>query len=581
MIKLGPVLTNDHPTSKKTLIINLSALILIFSLFFFFSIAAKEATNNISIYQVSEISLSFSNLPYYALMTSFRIFMAVIVSLIFSLIVGTVAAKFKKAEEIIIPIIDILQSIPILGYISFTLPFFIALTPNNTLGVEIAVIFIIFTSQVWNITLSLYQSIKTVPKDILDASYVFGLSRWQKFWLVEIPFAIPGIIWNIMISVSGSWFFIVASEAISIGNITYTLPGIGSYLGTAIEQKDWNAITFSILVTLALMIAYNKLIFQPLVIWARKFKYEMITSEDINDSWAYHILSKAHSLKIVFKPLSWILYKVINFKFYTFSNNNKNYYYPDKNKNNKAINLAWYTSLGLIISIFVYHVIKDFYSDNTYNEIKHVIFLGAVTLFRILVLVILSLLVLVPLGIYIGLNSKLNQKSQPIILFLASFPANLLFPIFVVFIVKYNLNPDIWLSPLIMLGAQWYILLNVIAGAATFPADLKEASSLFNLRGFMFIRKVVLPSIFPYLITGIRCAMGGAWNASIVAEAVSWGTTTLYATGLGAYIAQNTLAGNYQNISLGVCVMCLYVTVINKLVWQPLSNKAEKSMNIE
>ncbi|WP_039457744.1 ABC transporter permease [Candidatus Jidaibacter acanthamoebae] len=578
MQKSNIIFLKNTQNPVKILFLNLTALIIVLSMFFCLSLAAKGTTIDINNYETAHVSLASSNLPYYALMTSVRIFIAIIFSLIFALFIATLAAKSKKAEEIILPLLDILQSIPILGYASFAVTFFVALSPHKVLGVEMAVIFVIFTSQVWNITFSMHQSLKTVPQDIIDASIVFGLSSWQRFWLVELPFAVPGLIWNIMVSVSGSWFFIVASEAISVGNINYTLPGIGSYLGTAITQKDWHAIIYSILTTLILIILYDKLIFQPLVIWSKKFKYEMVNTQDISESWVYNILSKSVLLKILFKPCVWFIKNIFKFNFgrpIALSTSTKIIFISEKKLNN-----IWYGAITLLIATLACYIAAFLYNFSSFNEITYVLFLGAVTSFRIFILIFLALIILIPIGVYIGLNAKLAAKAQPIMLFLAAFPANLLFPFFVIIIINNNLNPNIWLSPLIILGAQWYILLNIIAGVSALPRELLEAASLFNIKGLIFLRKVILPSILPYIITGSLCASGGAWNASIVAEAVNWGGTTLYATGLGAYIAQNTVAGEYHNISLGVCIMCFYVMLLNKLVWRPLYKLTEKTLHL-
>ncbi|AIF81319.1 anion ABC transporter permease [endosymbiont of Acanthamoeba sp. UWC8] len=578
MLKSNIIFLKNAQNPVKILFLNLAALTIVLSMFFCLSLAAKKTNVNISVYETEYISLASSNLPYYALMTSARIFIAVIFSLIFALCVSTLAAKSKKAEEIILPLLDVMQSIPILGYASFAVTFFVALSPHKVLGVEMAVIFVIFTSQVWNITFSMHQSLKTVPQDIIEASIIFGLSPWQRFWLAELPFAIPGLVWNIMVSVSGSWFFIVASEAISVGNINYTLPGIGSYLGAAIARKDWHAIIYSILTTLILIILYNKLIFQPLVVWARKFKYEMVNAQEISGSWIYNILSKSVLLKILFKPFSWFISKIFKFSFR--SSLSLPSYKQHAIAKSKSFNYAWYLSIAFLTASLAYYIFSFLYNFSNLSQLTHVLFLGAITALRIIVLIFLALIILIPIGIYIGLNEKLAAGVQPVILFLAAFPANLLFPFFVIIIVSNNLNPNIWLSPLIILGAQWYILLNIIAGVSALPRELLEAASLFNIKGLIFIRKVILPSILPYIITGSLCASGGAWNASIVAEAVNWGGTTLYATGLGAYIAQNTIAGEYHNISLGVCIMCFYVMLLNKLVWRPLYKLTEKTLHL-
>jgi NitT/TauT family transport system permease protein len=566
----------------KQVFFDLFALSLVFGLFMLIAFAAKQLSLNISYYEHFTLSLSPSELPYYALMTTMRIFSAVMVSLIFTLIVATLAAKNKRAEQIILPILDILQSIPVLGYISFTVTFFIHLNPSKTLGIELAVIFAIFTAQVWNMTFSVYQSLKTVPKDLLEASESFNLSPWEKYWRIEVPFAIPGLVWNTMMSVSASWFFIVASEAISVGNIQYTLPGVGAYLATAIEQKDIRAVIYTILVMLLLIMLYNYAIFKPILTWAEKFKYESSATRNPHSSWLFELLARSYLFSKIGKIMNFLIKKFVSYKLFTKSSRffeHSSSIRPQPSS--KSFDIIWYFTLCLIMSFCLITIYNFLFEEITLQEVRQVIFLGFITFAKIIVLIFAAAIILVPLGVYIGLRPVLTARIQPLIQFLAAFPANILFPIFVIFILHYKLNIDVFLSPLMILGAQWYILFNVIAGAAAFPVELQDSAQLFRINGLRWWRKVIIPGIFPYLITGMITATGAAWNASIVAEAVSWGNTHIYATGLGAYLAEKTLRGDFHHIVLGIFIMALYVVLTNRLVWRPLYNYAETKMRLE
>jgi NitT/TauT family transport system permease protein len=574
----------------KQLFMELVAFVLILTFFASLAYTASHMSTDVKHIVSYDLSLSPSNIPYYAFMTTMRIFIAALFSIIFAFIVATAAAKYKKAEEIIIPLIDILQSIPILGYISFSVTIFISLSPHKALGVEAAVIFAIFTSQAWNITFSLYQSLKTTPRELLEASTIYGLSPWKKFWFVEVPFAAPGLIWNVMMSVSGSWFFIVASEIVSVGDIQYTLPGIGSYLGLAIYDKNIHAVLYSILTTLILIIIYDNLLFRPALAWADKFKYELVSTSPAYSSWVLNLFKKSVYAKKIFKPLKYLIQSFIRgdifdnqkHKITSVQSCRRIYNCSSDEANNYTIqDYIWYCFLAVIIVLSCIYTISFIKEALSLYEVLHVFTLGLITLIRILLLISFVSFIWIPVGIFIGLRPNFSSKVQPIIQFIASFPANLLFPVFVAVIIKLDLNPNIWLSPLIVLGTQWYILFNVIAGTNALPRDLLDAAASLGVRRILLLKKVILPGIFPYLLTGVVTAVGGAWNASIIAEAVNWGTQELYAVGLGAYIAEKTTLGDYNCAILGICVMSLYVALFNKLVWHPLYKLTEKRLHSE
>ncbi|WP_246542705.1 ABC transporter permease [Paludibacterium yongneupense] len=526
--------------------------------------------------QTQTISLDPAALPGYALRTTLRMLAAMLASLVFSLAYGTLAAKSRRAEKVLVPILDILQSVPVLGYISFTVTFFIALFPGRVLGAECAAIFAIFTSQAWNMTFSFYQSMRTIPRDLNEVSSSFHLSAWQRFWKLEVPFSLPGLIWNMMMSMSGGWFFVVASEAITVGNKNIVLPGIGGYLAQAIAARDLGAVGWVILTMTLVILLYDQFLFRPLVAWADKFRMEDTASQAAPQSWLLDLIRRARLIQWLLRPpgqlVLWLAKLPLRLPFGHAAAGSVR-------KPSRGGDLLWNVLVLLATVFFLWRVVSFVGQEVGLSEVMHVFGMGLATLVRVLVLIALASLVWVPLGVMIGLRPHLAQRIQPLAQFLAAFPTNLLFPIFVVGIVYFHANPDIWLSPLIVLGTQWYILFNVIAGASAFPNDFREAATNFRIRGWQWWRKVILPGIMPYYITGAITASGGAWNASIVSELVSWGNTRIEAYGLGAYIARTTAAGDFPKIILGIAVMSLFVVLFNRLLWRPMYAYAESKLN--
>ncbi|AOJ19339.1 sulfonate ABC transporter permease [Burkholderia cenocepacia] len=535
----------------------------------------------IGVLQTQKISLDPSNLPEYALRTTLRMLAAMIASLVFTLVYGTLAAKSRRAGMVLIPILDILQSVPVLGYISFTVTFFLALFPGRVLGAELAAIFAIFTSQAWNMTFSFYQSLRTVPRDLSEVSRGFHLTPWQRFWKLEVPFSMPGLIWNMMMSMSGGWFFVVASEAITVGNQTITLPGIGAYLAQAISDKNLGAVGWVIVAMSVVILAYDQFLFRPLVAWADKFRMENTASGDAPQSWLLDMMRRTHLIHQLLVPAGWLLSQAARIPLRVPSLTGTRVRGASARRSSRIGDIVWAAFVILLTVYVAWRVVSFVATGVTMAEVGHVLVLGLITLLRVLVLIAIASVIWVPLGVLIGLRPKLAEKIQPLAQFLAAFPANLLFPVFVIVIVHFHLNADIWLSPLIVLGTQWYILFNVIAGAMSYPNDYREAATNFRIRGWQWWRQAILPGIFPYYVTGAITASGGAWNASIVSEAVQWGSTRIEAHGLGAYIAQTTAAGDFPKIILGIAVMSLFVTLFNRLLWRPMYAYAESRLRLD
>ena len=523
------------------------------------------------------VSIDPYNLPQYALLTTLRMFAALGFSLLFTFLVAPLAAKSKKAERIIIPALDILQSVPVLGFLTFTVIFFLNLFPGSQFGAELAAIFAIFTSQAWNMTFSFYQSLKTIPRDLEEVTTHFRLTPWQRFWKLEAPFGTPGLVWNMMMSMSGGWFFVVASEAISVGDTKITLPGIGAYLSIAIEQKNIEAVAWAVGAMAVVILLYDQLIFRPVVAWADKFRVELVAAQEQPESWVLNLLKRTRLIQAITGVLSHVLDTISG------SLSDLTRHIPEARVNgnaSKALDWAFNIALAGFVLWAGWSVISYVRATLGWPDVLEAATGGALTFARVIILIAIASVIWVPIGVYVGLRPTLAERVQPIAQFLAAFPANVLFPFVVVGIAAYHLNPDIWLSPLIVLGTQWYILFNVIAGASVFPSDLTEASTIYRLKRWQWWRRVILPGIFPYYVTGALTASGGSWNASIVAEVVSWGDTKLEARGLGSYIANATAAGDFHRVVLGVGVMSVLVVALNRLLWRRLYVLADRRLRV-
>ena len=527
--------------------------------------------------EVLPISLDPKQLPEYALRTVLRMGCALVASLVFSLVYAAVAAKSRQGEKILIPILDILQSVPILGFLSITVTGFIALFPGRLLGVECAAIFAIFTSQAWNMTFSVYQSLRTVPAELIEAARMYHLSPWKRFWRLEVPHAIPSLVWNMMMSVSGGWFFVVASEAITVAGQTIMLPGIGSYIATAINQRDLAAIGYAVLVMFVVILLYDQLLFRPLLAWSRKFQADPLADEDNVRPWFFIVLQRARLFDLVQAGVL-ELNRIIDDALAGMARRRR--LLAERRPRPQLDRLLDVALLGLAAAAAIW-IIGFIRQTVDLAEIGRVFLLGLATAARVLILIGVASLIWVPIGVAIGLRPHLADRIQPIVQFLAAFPANLFFPVAVVLILRFQANPEIWLSPLMILGTQWYILFNVIVGTTALPVELQRAAQNLGVRRSLWWRRVILPAIFPAYVTGAVTAAGGSWNASIVSEVVRWGDTTLTATGIGAYIARTTADGDSARIALGIGVLCLYVLAFNRLLWHRLYDLAAERLRLD
>lgn len=537
---------------------------------------AAQMARPYQIGQTLALSLDPAALPYYLLRTTLRMAAALLISLVFACAFAALAAKSRTAERVLVPLLDVLQSIPILGFLSITVTGFIALFPGNLLGVECAAIFAIFTSQAWNMAFSVYQSLRTVPAELDEAARVFQLSGWQRFWRLELPYAMPGLLWNMMMSVSGGWFFVVASEAISVANQSIKLPGVGSYIALAIEARDLGAIGWAILAMFIAIVLYDQWLFRPLIAWADKFRFEAASGEGAPRSWLLTWVRRTEAFRALTR------WGVGQFE-RTLAASRRHYDGTSIRAREPVLKPHAQRAVDALIAagalLAAVQLLRFIHAEVGWAEAAHVVVLGFYTMLRVIVLIALASLVWVPIGVWIGMNPRWAGRLQAIAQFLAAFPANLLFPVTVMLIVRWQLDPDLWLSPLMVFGTQWYVLFNVIAGASNIPTELRFAARNLGLRGWLRWRRYLLPAVFPSFVTGAITASGGSWNASIVAEYVSWGDATLQAQGIGSYIAHMTAIGDFPRIALGIGVMCLYVMGMNHWIWRRLYRLAEDRMH--
>jgi len=513
----------------------------------------------------------------YTLRTTSRMLIGLAASFVFALVYATAAAKSRRAERILLPLLDVLQSVPVLGYVAVSITFFLALFPGRQIGAELAAIFALFTNQAWNLAFSLHQSLTTVPPNLREAARAFHFNPWRVFWRLELPFAMPGLIWNAMLSMAGGWFFVVASEAIAVGDTRVTVPGVGSYLALAIERRDLGAIGWAALAIMVAILVVDQLLFRPLIAWAERFKAEHTQAAQRPGSWALGLYRRAQLANWAASPVARLGRLALRLPWPA----------PRPAKAPARIGLVsagdivWYLVIGAVLVNVGRQAYELIVADLGWAEVVRVILLGARTAVRVALVTAFAILVWLPLGVAIGLRPRLARAAQPLAQLLASFPANLLFPPAALAIVAWRLDPNLWLTGLFFLGSQWYVAFNVIAGAAAFPSELRDVAKAFRMRGTTWWRRVMLPGIYPYLLTGAVTAAGACWNASILAELVTWGDLSVHARGLGAYIAHWTAAGDLARVALGITIMSRFVALSNRFVWRPLYNIAERHWRLD
>ena len=530
------------------------------------------------------LSLDVAWIPYYTARTVLRMFIAFIAALLFTFTYGYVAAKSVYARKVMLPLLDILQSVPVLGFLSVTVTGFLALFPGSLLGVECASIFAIFTAQAWNMTFGFYHSLITIPRELQEAASVYQLNRWQRFTKVEVPSSAIGLMWNSMMSFGGGWFFVAQSEAISVLNKDIKLPGLGSYMAAAVEAGDTRAAVYAIVAMIITIVAIDQLLWRPLVAWAEKFKLEQTEAKDNPTSWVLNLLQDSYVLAWlsdhVGSALGRFSHRVSTLGTDLTQTVSGRTPVPVKILVRVAIWVA--VAGGIVWLVFdAFEIAKEIRTEMSGAEMLRVVGLGALTLLRVVAMSVIATLIWTPIGVWVGLRPRVARIAQPLAQIAASFPVNMTFPFIVAFFIATRIPINMGSVLLMALGTQWYILFNVIAGAMAIPTDLREAASLFGLRNWRLWRTLIIPAIFPFWVTGALTATGGAWNASIVAEVASWGNDKLVADGLGAYIAQVTEKGDQPAIYFSILVMAIFVVVINRVFWRRLYGLAERRFKLD
>ncbi len=524
-----------------------------------------------------EISRSPLALPIYAGYSLLRMTIAYLLSLAFTFVYGYVAAYNARAERFMIPLLDVLQSIPVLSFLPSVMLAMVALFPGRQLGLEAGAILLIFTGQVWNMAFSFYASLKSIPKDMREAATIYRFNWWQRFIELELPFSAIGLVWNSMMSVAGGWFFLMACEMFVLGSRDFRLPGLGSYLQTAANAGDTASILWGVATMIAVIVMLDQFIWRPVIAWAEKFKVEQVESTDTPRSWVLDLLHRSRGLSEIRKktvqPLSERLML---------------YFSRQQPKENVVEVRTWkiwlVRGIGLLLLVLVgYGVVRVgmILSGLNKSELQEAgIGLGA-TFLRVNLALLIGALWTIPAGVAIGFNPKLARIAQPLAQIAASVPATALFPVVLLLLIRVGGGLGVGSIVLLLLGTQWYILFNVIAGAMAIPTDLKECCSVFHMEGIERWKKLILPGIFPYLITGLVTASGGAWNASIIAEYFHFKGHIYTTVGLGATISQATDSGNSHLLLAATMMMAATVVTINRLVWRRLYGVAETRFRLE
>jgi len=523
------------------------------------------------------ISLDPRALPWYALLSVGRMFAAYLLSLVFALTYGYAAARNRTAERLLMPLLNVLQSVPILSFLPVVLLSLIALLPQKT-AVEFASIILIFTSQAWNLTFSWYQSLKTTPNELRDVSTLFQLPPWLRFRLLEVPFAAIGLIWNSVMSWAGGWFFLMAAEMFSLGERDFRLPGLGSYLQTAANAGNARAVLWGIATLLAIIVLLDQLVWRPLLAWSERFRTEMVERDEPATSWFYHLLQRSRLLDWLSEHLTTPVMDRLDLALARRARNQ-----ASKRRRNVLGTVLTYALLALLAGGLIYGTLQTGHlllalPLATWGEIAAA---TLATFLRVVVALLVALVWTVPLGVFIGTRPRAATLLQPIVQILASLPATALFPAFLLLLLRLPFGLDLAALLLMLVGIQWYILFNVIAGSAAIPRELDFSARLLQLRGWMRWRTLVLPAIFPYLITGTITAVGAAWNASVVAEYVQFGGRTYTTLGLGAVIAEATSQGDYALLLAATLTMIFVVVTTDRLFWHRLYRLAEDQYRIE
>ncbi|HZU96466.1 MAG TPA: ABC transporter permease subunit [Planctomycetota bacterium] len=529
--------------------------------------------------RVVDMDLSPAALPKYALLSFLRGAVAYLFSLAFTLVYGTVAAKSRAAERVMIPLLDVLQGIPVLGFMPGLVLGMIALFPDSNVGLELACIIMIFTGQVWNMTFSFHGSLRAIPTELVEVSTVYGSSAWRKFTRLELPASAIGLIWNSMMSMAGGWFFLMINEAFQLNKKDYRLPGIGSYMSVAYERGDGQAICLAILAMTFVIVATDQLIWRPLVAWSEKFRVEELGSGKKPTSWVLDLLRRSKALgrlRAMGRPR------------------------PDgpgaaAEPAREAGRTRRPATGGRALAVLGWLISSAIVLGSGYGALRLLGLLGTLpasqwgtitaglglTVLRTIAALLVGALWTVPVGVAIGLDPRMARLTLPVVQVLASFPAPMVFPLFTgVLVDRLGLSFSWSCTLLTLFGAQWYVLFNVIAGASSIPGDLREVATVFGTRGLGRWRRLYLPAIFPHLLVGLITSAGGAWNAAIVTEYQQTGSRVITAFGLGSLISQATDAGDYALLAGSVLALTVTIVLLNRFVWKRLYRWSDERFSL-
>jgi NitT/TauT family transport system permease protein len=527
------------------------------------------------------ISQSPRALPLYALFSLIRISVAYALSLAFALAYGYTAASSRRAEVVLVPLLDILQSIPVLSFLPGVMLAMVALFPHQQLGVELGSILLIFTGQVWNIAFSFYSSLKTEPRELKEAARIYRFGHWQRFVELDLPFSTIGLVWNSMMSVAGGWFFLMACEMFVLGDRDFRLPGLGSFLQTAAGNGDTRAILWGLAAMIAVIVLLDQLVWRPVIVWADKFKFEQVESASATPNTLLRLIGRA---SFVIRAYRFVVHPITDWLTLTFAVGARRaaatFSAPRQDRTRRAL-LAILAGVILVgLGFAVFHAVREL-SDLHRGDYLALLRSAALTFLRVNAALLIGALWTVPVGVAIGSSPRLASIAQPLAQLAASIPATALFPVILLFLIRLRGGLEIAAMALMLLGTQWYILFNVIAGAMAIPSDLKEAAHIFRFNDWNRWRHLILPAIFPYLITGMVTASGGAWNASIVAEYFHFQGRIVSTTGLGSAISRASDAGRFDVLLAATLIMATVVVLINRLLWRRLYRLASSRFKLE
>ena len=529
----------------------------------------------------AQISQDPRILPLYALYSLVRIGVAYLLSLIFALAYGYIAANSRRAEVVLVPLLDILQSIPVLSFLPGVMLAMVAIFPHSQIGVELGSILLIFTGQVWNIAFSFYSSLKTEPRELREAAIIYRFSGWQRFVQLDLPFSTIGLVWNSMMSVAGGWFFLMACEMFVLGPRDFRLPGLGSFLQTAASHGDTRAILWGLAAMIGVIVLLDQLVWRPVIVWADKFKFEQVESANQAQATLLTLIGRA---SVVIRLYRWLLLPVISWVTVSFAVGARRaaatFSAPKKRKQRRWVGYFFAAVVLTGLGVAVYHAVLEL-SHLRGEDYIELLRSAALTFLRVNASLILGALWTIPVGVYIGSHPRFARIAQPLAQMAASIPATALFPVILLFLIRLRGGLEIAAMLLMLLGTQWYILFNVIAGAMAIPTDLKEAASIFGFGSWDRWRYLILPGIFPYLVTGMVTASGGAWNASIVAEYFHFQGRIVSTAGLGSTIASASDSGRFDILLASTLIMATVVVLINRLVWRRLYRLASTRFKLE